>query len=83
MEARPLASPVAEHSKRSLLVNIAVHALGRKNVPNETRGNEIFPQFYFGLAASRNVRFSPALDVLPFCGLFHLTRPSSSRQRLK
>ncbi len=40
-----------------------------------------FASIYFRLASPCNVRFSPALDVLPFCGLFHLTRPSSSRER--
>jgi hypothetical protein len=65
MATRPLAM-LPEDIKRSLRVNIAVHARGRKKVPNETGAEEIFSQFYFGLAASRNVRFSPAMDVLPF-----------------
>jgi hypothetical protein len=42
-----------------------------------------FSQFLFGLTEQRNVRFSPAMDVLPFCRLFHLTKPSSSLGRSK
>jgi hypothetical protein len=52
--------------RRSLLANIALHAGGRKKVPNETRGQEISSQFYFVLAEPRSARFSPAMDVLPF-----------------
>jgi hypothetical protein len=63
---------------RSLCVNIAVHARRRKNVPNKTGAEKIFSQINLGLAVPRIARFSPALDVLPFCGLFHLTRPNSS-----
>jgi hypothetical protein len=72
-----------ERGVRSLRTNIAVHARGRKNAPNKIAGEKNFSQFLFGLTEQRNVRFSPAPDVLPFCRLFHLTKPSSSLERSK
>jgi hypothetical protein len=54
----------------------------RKNVAN-VAVEEKFLSICFGLTEQRIVRFSPALDVLPFCGLFHLTKPSSSLERSK
>ncbi|MBN8992538.1 MAG: hypothetical protein J0H42_30240 [Rhizobiales bacterium] len=36
---------------------------------------KIFFAIYFVLTKSGSIRFSRATDVLPFCGLTHLSRP--------
>jgi hypothetical protein len=77
--------------------DIALAALAAALAPHEYCGARAWPQkspkrnrrqgnflsICFGLTEPRIVRFSLALDVLPFCRLFHLTKPSSSLERSK
>jgi hypothetical protein len=57
-----------EYRERSLRTDIAAHARGRKKVPNETATTK-FLSIRFGVTEQRIMRFSPAMDVLPFCRL--------------
>jgi hypothetical protein len=82
VEARPPQDAALTRTERWLRTNIAVQRRGRKKVSNKT-GEENFFSICFGLTEPRRMRFSPAMDVLPFYRLIHLTRPNSSLERRK
>jgi hypothetical protein len=58
-------------------MNIAVQRVHRQTL-RERGGLAIRLTIFPDRTGPRRVRFSPGADVLPFFGLVHFTRPSSS-----